>query len=151
LFTVSGGDFLAHPELTEEVFGAASLVVRCQDMGELRTIIETLEGQLTVAVHADEADHPQLGELLPALELLAGRVLVNGFGTGVEVAHAMVHGGPYPSTSDGRATSVGSLAIARFYRPVCYQNLPDTLLPNELKAANPLGLRRRIDGALTAP
>lgn len=151
LFTVSGRDFLAHPELTEEVFGAASLVVRCQDMGELRTIIETLEGQLTVAVHADEADHAQLGELLPALELLAGRVLVNGFGTGVEVAHAMVHGGPYPSTSDGRATSVGSLAIARFQRPVCYQNLPDALLPEELKTANPLDLHRRIDGALTAP
>ena len=151
LFAVSGRDFLAHPELTEEVFGAASLVVRCQDMGELRTIIETLEGQLTVAVHADEADHAQFGQLLPALELLAGRVLVNGFGTGVEVAHAMVHGGPYPSTSDGRATSVGSLAIARFLRPVCYQNLPDSLLPDELKAANPLGLHRRADGTLAAP
>lgn len=151
LFAVSGRDFLAHPELAEEVFGAASLVVRCQDMGELRTIIETLEGQLTVAVHADEADHAQLGQLLPALELLAGRVLVNGFGTGVEVAHAMVHGGPYPSTSDGRATSVGSLAIARFLRPVCYQNLPDSLLPDELKAANPLGLHRRADGTLAAP
>ncbi|ATC32141.1 aldehyde dehydrogenase (NADP(+)) [Caulobacter vibrioides] len=151
LFAVSGRDFLAHPELTEEVFGAASLVVRCQDLSELRTITEGLEGQLTVAVHVDAADHSQLGELLPSLELLAGRVLVNGFGTGVEVAHAMVHGGPYPSTSDGRATSVGSLAIARFLRPVCYQNLPDPLLPDELKATNPLVLHRRIDGALTAP
>lgn len=151
LFCVSGTDFRANPDLTEEVFGAASLVVRCQDLAEVRTILETLEGQLTVAVHADGTDHAALGDLLPKLELLAGRILVNGFGTGVEVAHAMVHGGPYPSTSDGRATSVGSLAIARFLRPVCYQNLPDPLLPDELKAANPLGLHRRINGTLAPP
>ena len=150
LLPVAGADFRANPELTEEVFGAASLVVRCADLAELQAIVTELEGQLTVAVHIADADQPLLADLLPDLELLAGRVLVNGFGTGVEVAHAMVHGGPYPSTSDGRATSVGSLAIARFLRPVCYQNLPDALLPGELKAANPLGLTRRVDGKLAA-
>ena len=85
---------------------------------------------------------------MPLLERKAGRILVNGFGTGVEVAHAMVHGGPYPATSDGRTTSVGSLAIDRFLRPVCYQDLPDALLPAALQEANPLNLPRRIDGTL---
>ncbi len=150
LFSVSGADFRAQHELAEEVFGAASLVVRCADLAELQAILTELEGQLTVAVHLADADQPAFAQLLPELELLAGRVLVNGFGTGVEVAHAMVHGGPFPSTSDGRATSVGSLAIARFLRPVSYQNLPDAVLPDELKAANPLGLTRRVDGVLKA-
>ena len=89
--------------------------------------------------------------MLPALETKVGRILVNGFGTGVEVAHAMVHGGPYPATSDGRTTSVGSLAIVRFLRPVSYQDLPDALLPEALKEGNPLKLWRRLDGKLQAP
>jgi alpha-ketoglutaric semialdehyde dehydrogenase len=103
-----GRDFLANPHLHEEVFGAASLVVRAADQAELAKVIDALEGQLTIAVHMDEADHALAGALLPALELKAGRILVNGFGTGVEVAHAMVHGGPFPSTSDAKATSVGT-------------------------------------------
>ncbi len=148
LFSVSGADFLAHPKLAEEVFGAASIVVRCADMAQLHQVIHALEGQLTVALHMDEPDHALAADLLPELELKAGRILVNGFGTGVEVAHAMVHGGPFPATSDGRTTSVGSLAIARFLRPVSYQNLPAALLPAELKAENPLGLVRRVDGKL---
>ena len=148
LFSVSGADFLAHPHLAEEVFGAASIVVRCADLAELRQIVLALDGQLTVALHMDESDHVLAADLLPDLELKAGRLLVNGFGTGVEVAHAMVHGGPFPATSDSRMTSVGSLAIARFLRPVSYQNLPTSLLPDELKPENPLDLARRIDGKL---
>jgi NADP-dependent aldehyde dehydrogenase len=114
----------------------------------MRGIVEALEGQLTAAVHIDAADHAAARAVLPALERRAGRILVNGFGTGVEVGHAMVHGGPYPSTADGRSTSVGSLAIFRFLRPVCYQDMPDALLPAALQAANPLELLRRVDGRL---
>lgn len=129
LFETSGGAFLADPEMQEEMFGAASLVVRCKDQEELRSVLDVLEGQLTAALHIDEGDHSFAAELLPKLELLAGRVLFNGFGTGVEVSPAMVHGGPYPATSDGRSTSVGTMAIYRFLRPVCYQDFPDALLP----------------------
>jgi NADP-dependent aldehyde dehydrogenase len=146
LFSVKAADFLANPHLHEEVFGAASLVVRCADQAELEKVVAAVEGQLTIALHMDEADHGIVAALLPTLELKAGRILVNGFGTGVEVAHAMVHGGPFPSTSDGRTTSVGTLAIARFLRPVSYQNLPEALLPAELKTDNPLGIARRVDG-----
>lgn len=148
LFSVAGQAFLANPHLHEEVFGAASIVVRCADQAELERVIAALEGQLTIALHLEEADHALAAALLPTLELKAGRILVNGFGTGVEVANAMVHGGPFPSTSDGRTTSVGTLAIARFLRPVSYQNLPEALLPAELKTDNPLGVARRVDGRL---
>lgn len=148
LFSVTGSDFMANRHLAEEVFGAASLVVRCVDLAQLHQVILALEGQLTIALHMDGSDHALAADLLPDLELKAGRILVNGFGTGVEVAHAMVHGGPFPATSDSRSTSVGSLAIARFLRPVSYQNLPIALLPDELQPDNPLGLTRRVDGQL---
>ncbi|CAB3744249.1 Alpha-ketoglutaric semialdehyde dehydrogenase 3 [Paraburkholderia rhynchosiae] len=111
-------------------------------------LVESLEGQLTAAVHIDAADHDSVRMFLPALERRSGRILVNGFGTGVEVGHAMVHGGPYPSTSDGRSTSVGSLAIDRFLRPVSYQDMPDDLLPDALKESNPLALNRRVNGSM---
>ena len=146
LFSTSAADFLANPDLQEEIFGAASLVVRCADLSVVAEIVDALEGQLTAAIHIVEADHPAARALLPRLERKVGRILVNGFGTGVEVAHAMVHGGPFPATSDGRSTSVGSLAIARFLRPVAYQDLPEALLPDSLKSANPLGIRRLVDG-----
>lgn len=112
----------------------------------MRQVTEALEGQLTAALHLDAADHDAARTLLPSLERLAGRILVNGFGTGVEVGHAMVHGGPWPSTSDGRTTSVGSLAIARFVRPVSYQDLPDDLLPAALRAESALRHTWRVDG-----
>ena len=146
LFSVDAETFLATPHLQDEVFGAASLVVRAKDLAQLLSVLAALEGQLTVAVHMDEADTDLVRALLPTLELKAGRVLVNGFGTGVEVGHAMVHGGPFPATSDSRTTSVGSLAIHRFLRPVSYQNLPAALLPAELQDGNPLGIARRVDG-----
>ncbi|MDR3387705.1 MAG: aldehyde dehydrogenase (NADP(+)), partial [Rudaea sp.] len=112
----------------------------------LLRLIKSLEGQLTTAVHLNDADHDALRALLPTLENKAGRILVNGFGTGVEVGHAMIHGGPFPATSDTRTTSVGSRAIERFLRPVSYQDLPSTLLPAALRSDNPLGVAQRIDG-----
>jgi NADP-dependent aldehyde dehydrogenase len=114
----------------------------------MRRIVEQLEGQLTVTLQMDDADLEYAKTILPALERKAGRLLVNGFPTGVEVAHAMVHGGPFPATSDGRSTSVGSLAIQRFLRPVCYQDFPPGLLPAALRDDNPLGAPRRLNGKL---
>ncbi|MDB5449020.1 MAG: aldehyde dehydrogenase, partial [Phenylobacterium sp.] len=151
LFTTTADAFVAHSELQHEVFGASSLVVRAPDLEGLRALIASLEGQLTVALHVAPGDHDQVRSLLPLLERKAGRILFNGFGTGVEVGHAMVHGGPFPATSDGRSTSVGSLAIMRFLRPVSYQDMPKDLLPAELDDANPLGIPRRIDGRLELP
>ena len=146
LFLTDATALAADPALTAEVFGATSVVVRCRDLDELRAAIEHLEGQLTATIHADAADQDAARALLPMLERKAGRILFNGWPTGVEVCDAMVHGGPFPATSDSRTTSVGTLAIRRFLRPVCYQDLPDALLPDALKRANPLGVPRRIDG-----
>lgn len=148
LFSVVGADFLQDESLRAEVFGSASLVVRCDSPAQLQAVVESLEGQLTASVHLADGDRELARRLLPTLELKAGRILANGFGTGVEVGHAMVHGGPFPSTSDPRSTSVGSLAIARFLRPVSYQDLPQELLPEALQDANPAGVPQRIDGQL---
>lgn len=148
LFSTTAQAFLRHAALREETFGAAALLVRCPDLAAVSDIIEQLDGQLTAALHVGAADHDAARRLLPQLERKVGRILFNGFGTGVEVGHAMVHGGPYPSTSDGRSTSVGSGAIARFLRPVSYQDMPQALLPPALQDANPLALNRRIDGRL---
>ncbi|MBA1201735.1 aldehyde dehydrogenase (NADP(+)) [Pseudomonas capeferrum] len=146
LFMTSAQDFLADPALQAEVFGAASLIVQCADDAQVRQVAEHLEGQLTATLHLDDADLDAARALLPTLERKAGRVLVNGWPTGVEVCDAMVHGGPFPATSDARSTSVGTAAILRFLRPVCYQDFPDSLLPEALRHANPLGLRRLLDG-----
>ncbi|MCW6510818.1 aldehyde dehydrogenase (NADP(+)) [Lichenifustis flavocetrariae] len=151
LFATTADQFLAQHALQDEIFGASSLVVRCRDEAQLISVLHAIEGQLTAALHLTEADHPLARRLLPLLERKVGRILVGGFGTGVEVAHAMVHGGPFPSTSDGRTTSVGSLAISRFLRPVCYQDLPAGLLPEALRDENPLGLTRRMDGKVATP
>jgi alpha-ketoglutaric semialdehyde dehydrogenase len=148
LFSTTAEAFLEHLALRDEVFGASSLLVRCKDVETLVKVIDSLEGQLTAAVHADEGDAAMAGQLLPRLERRAGRILFNGFGTGVEVSHAMVHGGPYPATSDVRTTSVGSLAIMRFLRPVCYQDVPAGLLPPVLRNENPDKVPRRINGVL---
>ena len=115
---------------------------------EVLQLAEKLEGQLTVTLQIDPADHADVKRLIPVLERKAGRILANGFPTGVEVCHAMVHGGPFPSTSNAMFTSVGASAIDRFLRPVCYQDLPDALLPQAVQQANPLGLSRVVDGAL---
>ncbi|WP_047300789.1 aldehyde dehydrogenase (NADP(+)) [Pseudomonas fluorescens] len=146
LFTTQSSDFLADHSLQAEVFGAAALIVQCSDDDEIRQVIERLEGQLTASLHLDDEDLEQARALLSTLERKAGRLLVNGWPTGVEVCEAMVHGGPFPATSDSRTTSVGTAAIQRFLRPVCYQDFPDSLLPGALKQANPLRLRRLLDG-----
>jgi NADP-dependent aldehyde dehydrogenase len=133
LFETSAASLLEHEELQDEVFGAAGLIVRCRDVAELVRVIDALEGQLTVALFIDDGDLVDAGRLVPKLEMLAGRLLVNEFGTGVEVSPAMVHGGPYPATADGRSTSVGTLAIYRFLRPVSYQDFPEGILPKPLR------------------
>jgi alpha-ketoglutaric semialdehyde dehydrogenase len=132
--------------LQEEVFGPCTVVVQAADEAELLRAVGALRGQLTATLLADENDLAVFGQLFGALEVKVGRVLLNGYPTGVEVCDAMVHGGPYPATSDARGTSVGTLAIDRFLRPVCYQNVPDALLPDALKNANPLGIQRLVDG-----
>lgn len=147
LFATDGDTFLADHALQDEIFGAASLVVRVRDLAQLQQILDILEGQLTATVHATEADHEVAAELLPHLELLAGRVLFGGWPTGVEVGHAVVHGGPFPATSAPGTTSVGTRAIERWLRPVAYQNVPAALLPAELRNDNPLGVPRLRDGA----
>ncbi|WAC57495.1 aldehyde dehydrogenase (NADP(+)) [Gordonia sp. SL306] len=149
LFSTDADTFLASETLQQEIFGASSLVVKCRDEQQVRDVTAKLEGQLTATVHADDIDHDDAGALLQLLELKAGRILFNGWPTGVEVGHAMVHGGPYPATSDSRTTSVGSLAIERFLRPVAYQDVPSSLLPSSIADGNPEQLWRRIDGELT--
>ena len=129
LYKVSATDWLADSDLHNEVFGPLGLVVEAQTAQEMAQVANALEGQLTCTLHMDEADTPQAQELLPVIERKAGRVLVNGFPTGVEVADSMVHGGPYPASTNFGATSVGTLSIRRFLRPVCYQNVPEALLP----------------------
>ncbi len=146
LWLAEARDYLANPALRVEVFGAAALIVACRDAAELGQLAEQLEGQLTATLQLDDGDLDLAHALLPTLERKAGRILVNGWPTGVEVCEAMVHGGPYPATSDARATSVGTAAIRRFLRPVCYQDFPDALLPPALRQANPLALRRLLDG-----
>jgi len=151
LFATSAKDFLATPELMDEVFGPTSLLISCGSADDAVAIAEQLEGQLTATLHMTEEDTELARRLLPVLERKAGRILVNGFPTGVEVCHAMVHGGPSPSTSDSRATSVGTMAIERFLRPICYQDFPAGLLPEALREDNPLHLWRLIDGKLQQP
>ena len=148
LFVADADTFLKQPTLMDEVFGPSTLVVRCASRAEMLTAAEHLEGQLTATVHGAPEDLAANTDLLAVLETKAGRLLCNGFPTGVEVCHAMMHGGPYPATADGRSTSVGTRAITRFLRPICYQNFPEPALPNALKDSNPLGLWRLVDGQI---
>lgn len=146
LFTASLTAFMHDDSLMDEIFGPATLLVAYDDIHELRSAFARLEGQLTATVHATEGELSSAAALLSLLEHKAGRLILNGFPTGVEVCHAMVHGGPYPATSDGRSTSVGTLAIERFTRHVAWQNCPDSLLPDALRDSNPLNIRRLVDG-----
>ena len=148
LFITDAATFLANPALEEEIFGASSLIIRCSGQAQFKQIAEHLEGQLTATMFLTENDQAAAKTLLPVLERKAGRILINGYPTGVEVSHAMVHGGPFPATSDSRATSVGASAIDRFLRPVSYQDLPAWLLPEALQDGNPLGLTRVKNGEL---
>ncbi|WP_238398366.1 aldehyde dehydrogenase (NADP(+)) [Edaphobacter sp. 12200R-103] len=149
VFEVALKDFLASKALEEEIFGPTTLLIEYGEKDDLVAAAERLHGHLTATIHGTEEDLAGAEELIRVLERKVGRVLFNGYPTGVEVCHAMVHGGPYPATSDSRTTSVGTKAIERFVRPVCYQDFPDALLPVELRRGNSLGIMRLVNGTLT--
>ena len=149
-FETSALDFLGNHGLSGEIFGPSSIVVWCQDRAEMLAVARALEGTLTATLHAGAVEAREQGDLVDILAAKAGRLILNGYPTGLEVSPAIVHGGPYPATSDGgRSTSVGTRAINRWARLVCYQGFPDELLPAELQNANPLGLRRLVNGQWT--
>ncbi len=143
--TVDGATFLQDPLLHEEVFGPYSLMVICKDSNELKAVWKSLAGQLTTTLMGTDQDFADNESLLDIAPTIAGRILFNGVPTGVEVCASMVHGGPFPASTDGRFTAVGINAVKRWVRPVCYQNCPDHLLPDALKNANPLGIWRLVD------
>ena len=149
LLAVDAVSHEANPAWSEEIFGPTSLIVSCGDRSQVLRAAEALRGHLTATLLGTEEELDQNRDLIEILERKAGRLIFNGYPTGVEVSHAMVHGGPYPATSDGRSSSVGSQAILRFARPVCYQNFPGQSLPEELQKNNPLGILRMIDGNMT--
>ena len=148
VFAVSLDDFTSHPEFSDEVFGPTTLLIHYGALTDLLPAARKLHGHLTATVHGTAEDLTGAQELIQVLETKVGRILINGYPTGVEVNHAMVHGGPFPATSDGRSTSVGSAAILRFVRPICYQDFPDASLPPALQSANPLGIMRLRNGHL---
>jgi alpha-ketoglutaric semialdehyde dehydrogenase len=149
LFDTTSSVWLQHPHLAAEVFGPSSVVVRCSSDNELMRVAESLPGSLTVTIWGTPDDIKANSELIHVLEIKAGRLLFNGFPTGVEVSPAMHHGGPYPATADPKFTSVGTAAILRFVRPVCYQNFPEETLPLELRNGNPRHIWRTVNGQLT--
>jgi NADP-dependent aldehyde dehydrogenase len=143
--------FVGNHALSEEIFGPSSLVVWCKDRAEMLQVGRSLEGSLTASLHVGAAEAKEQSELVELLAAKAGRVILNGYPTGLEVSHAIVHSGPYPATSDGgRSTSVGTRALNRWARLICYQSFADELLPPELQSANPLGLRRLVNGEWTS-
>lgn len=147
VWQVTAAQAIAEPRLLEEVFGPSTLAVRYNGREELEDLLCHLEGNLTATVHCEPDELREIGRILSLLETKAGRLLINQFPTGVEVCHAMVHGGPFPATSDGRSTSVGTRALERFTRFVAWQGFPQDALPAELQDANPLGIWRLVDGA----
>jgi alpha-ketoglutaric semialdehyde dehydrogenase len=148
LFETDAASFL-RSDLDAEIFGPTTLVVRHSSREQVVAIARGLDGHLTATIHGTEQDLREFADLIAILESKVGRLVFNGFPTGVEVTHAMVHGGPYPATSDGRSTSVGTQAIFRFTRLVCYQGFPDSALPDALKDGNPLGVWRMLDGEIS--
>ena len=149
LMEVDVADFTTNPGLQDEVFGPASLIVTCNDATELQAALQSLHGQLTGTVYATREDLSSFEGCIESLKDKVGRIIFNNVPTGVEVCHAMVHGGPFPATTDARTTSVGADAIKRFVRPVCFQDCPEAFLPDALKNENPLGIMRKWDGQYT--
>jgi 2,5-dioxopentanoate dehydrogenase len=148
--TVDGNTFLSNKTLHQEVFGPFSMVVQCKDAHQLETIIVNLEGQLTGTILAENNEETKFTHIIEALQNRVGRLIFNGVPTGVEVCASMVHGGPYPASSDSRFTAVGVQAIKRWARPICYQNWPNNLLPDALKNQNPLGILRVVNNKHTS-
>lgn len=152
VYTVQASAFKANQDFAKEIFGPATLIVICKHATELKEILQSLEGQLTATIHATDNDLEVLKPVIDLVTAKAGRIIYGGYPTGVEVCHAMQHGGPFPATTDGRATSVGTAAIYRFVRPVTYQDFPDHLLPEALQNNNPLNILRLINGSwINAP
>jgi NADP-dependent aldehyde dehydrogenase len=149
LYEIDLPTLASNPSIAQEHFGPSTIVVRAQSKAQVLAYAKNLEGHLTTTIQGTPADLAEYSDLLRILETKVGRIVFNGFPTGVEVCHAMIHGGPYPATTDARFTSVGTSAILRFARPVCYQDFPDAALPAELQRANPLGLLRLVDGQYT--
>lgn len=147
--SVSAADFFNNPLLHQEVFGPYSLIIRCKDLQQMQDVARHIEGQLTATLMATEADITENPELVNIVQDLCGRFILNGVPTGVEVCLSMQHGGPFPATTDSRFSSVGADGIKRFARPLSYQNWPDTLLPDELKNENPLGIWRTVNDIIT--
>ncbi|SHG98182.1 aldehyde dehydrogenase (NADP(+)) [Winogradskyella jejuensis] len=147
--TVDGGTFLKNPILHQEVFGPFSMVVQCDDVDQLEAVISNLEGQLTGTLIADSDEASEYSGVISALQNRVGRIIYNGVPTGVEVCPSMVHGGPYPSSTDSRFTAVGIHSIKRWVRPFSYQDWPNELLPDELKNENPLGISRLVNNSQT--
>ncbi|MGB0743878.1 MAG: aldehyde dehydrogenase (NADP(+)), partial [Opitutales bacterium] len=145
VFSVSVDNFMKNPELEAEMFGPATLIVE-GSIEEIEQAIVHLEGQLVGTIHASESELCNYTSLVRALESRCGRLVLNAYPTGVDVCHAIVHGGPYPATSDGRSSSVGTLAIDRFCRSVAWQGFPEAELPVELQNENPLKIWRMVDG-----
>ncbi len=149
VFQTDAKTFAANPDLSSELFGPSTLLIQCADREQIIDAARNLGGHLTATIQGTEKDLEDFADLVEILKNKVGRIVFNGYPTGVEVNHAMVHGGPYPASSDSRTTSVGTMAILRFARPVCYQDFPDAALPDALKNANPRGIWRMIDGELT--
>jgi 2,5-dioxopentanoate dehydrogenase len=149
LFSVQLNDFLRNHALEEEIFGPTTLLIHYGQPNDLLAAAHKLHGHLTATIHGTDDDLRNAAELIRILERKVGRILFNGYPTGVEVCHAMVHGGPFPATSDGRFTSVGTRALLRFARPVCYQDFPDAALPPELQRDNPRGILRMVNGSIS--
>lgn len=149
LFKTAGSVLASNQELAEEIFGPTSTLVELKTQEEMLAVALSLSGHLTATVHGTDEDLSSYQELLDILSQKVGRIVINGFPTGVEVCSAMVHGGPYPATTDGRSTSVGTASIFRFTRAVCFQNMPQTLLPPSLQDGNPLGIWRLVNGVRT--
>jgi len=147
IFRTTADALLSDSSLADEMFGPSTTLVTYRTEDELISVVDQLEGQLTGTIQADDEDLPLNPDLIDALKNRVGRLIVNSYPTGVEVCHAMVHGGPFPATSDGRSTSVGTAAIERFARPFCYQGFPDSALPEALRDGNPLGIWRTVDGS----
>jgi 2,5-dioxopentanoate dehydrogenase len=149
MFVTDAETFLQHDELGEEVFGPSTVIVRCGSKQELMKIAQRLQGHLTATIHGADEDVVEFQDLISLLQKKVGRIVFNGFPTGVEVCTAMHHGGPYPATTDSHWTSVGSRAIKRFARPICFQNFPQDVLPVELRDENARSIWRTIDDQLT--
>lgn len=147
--TVTGEDFLKNPLLHEEVFGPYSLLIKCRDKSTMKQVWQAVAGQLTTSIMGTDKDFADHRDLLDVAESIAGRIVFNSVPTGVEVCSAMVHGGPFPATTDSRFTAVGADAVKRWVRPVCYQNCPEALLPLELKNSNPSGAWRKVNNEWT--